>query len=116
MKQLPIRGEVNLLRYLGRLGLNSLGYPSEDAQTTIQIDSSLDTCHRLLHVRTVKEKAALYRNLNAKLGRSTYFGGENINIIDIAAWSALKQIDINAAQDLTQNMAKWYQKIDSILK
>lgn len=115
MKQLPIRGEVNILRHFARLGMKPLDYPSEDAVTTVQTDAVLDICHRLLHVRTVKEKTALFRNLNAKLGRASYFGGEDINISDIAAWSVLKQVRVNPKQDLSQNVASWYLKMDQVL-
>lgn len=116
VKQIAIKGEINILRYLGRLGLSSLGYPSDDVVTTIQIDNVLDTCHRLLHVRTAKEKTSIYRNLNAKLGKGSYFGGENVNIIDIAAWSVLKQACANPGSDLTQNLVKWFQRIEQLLE
>lgn len=114
VKQLAVKGEVNILRHLGRLGLSPLGYPSDDTVETLQMDSVLDTCHRLLHVRTGKEKSSIYKNLNAKLGKSSYFGGENVNICDIAVWSALKQVQIKEG-DLVQNMAKWFQRMEQLL-
>lgn len=115
IKLLPLKGEVNILRLLARSGLTELKYPSDDILKTSLVDSALDVCHRLVHSEVSKEKSALCKNLNGKLGRFTYFGGDDINVVDVAAWSTLKQVYDNVGQDLSPNLTKWYQKVDRIL-
>jgi len=103
---------VNILRYLARLGLQDLGY--DDEIESLEIDSQLDTIHRLKHARVNKEKAAMNKNLNAKLGKNQFFGGNNLNIVDIALWSILKQANFTSAEDLSPNLAKWFVRMNSL--
>uniref|UniRef100_A0A1B6JPP6 AIMP2 thioredoxin-like domain-containing protein n=2 Tax=Homalodisca liturata TaxID=320908 RepID=A0A1B6JPP6_9HEMI len=95
-----IRGEVNLLRYLYR----TISTPSDDLLSDLKLDSTLDICHRLVHARTLRDKQLQVRALNARLGKSTWLGGEEMGIADLAAWSALRTV---SKVDLSQNMSKW---------
>lgn len=115
VKQLPIKGEVNILRLFGRSGLKLLKYPLDDIFETIQIDSVLDLSHRLAHTKAPKERASLFKSMNAKLGKMPYFGGNELNISDISIWSVFKQINVNMNQDLSQSLVNWYKKMDNIL-
>lgn len=115
VKQLPIKGEVNILRLFARSGLSLLKYPLDDILKTTNVDNILDLCHRLAHADTTKDRSFLIRMLTGKLGRNPYFGGEEMNIVDICCWSILKQIYDIVGQDLPPTLSKWYQKVDSIV-
>lgn len=95
----PIRGEVNLLRYLNR----SLTAP-QDPVSEVQLDSLLDVCHRLGHAHTVRDKQLAVRTLNTRLGQAPWLLGEVLSLADVAAWSALRAI---SGVELSQNMSKW---------
>lgn len=99
LNQCGIRGEVNLLRFLHRCM-----QPKNDIIEETKLDTILDTCHRLTHSRTVREKQAMIRSLNAALGKSDWLGGEAMNVADIAAWSAVSNCK---DMELTKNMSKW---------
>ena len=90
-----------------------LKYPCDDFLSTIKCDSALDVCHQLIHTPIGKERNPLIKSLSEKLGGSLYFGGNDIDIVDISAWSALKQT--TQKQGLSQNLKNWYQKMDQIL-
>lgn len=102
LNQCSIRGEVNLLRFLHRCM-----QPKHDIVQETKLDSILDTCHRLTHSRTVREKQAMIRSLNATLGKSDWLGGEAMSITDVAAWSAVSNCK---DMELTKNMTKWMQR------
>lgn len=95
----PIRGEVNLLRYLNR----SLTAP-QDPVSEVQLDSLLDVCYRLSHAHTVRDKQLAVRTLNTRLGQAQWLLGEVLSLADVAAWSALRAI---SGVELSQNMSKW---------
>ena len=109
VKHTAIKGEVNILRYLSRLGPPKYNYElNNEPMLSAKIDAILDTCYNIAHCRTAKEKQSLIRALNSHLGKNQYLaGGIDISIADIAAWSVLKQID---AQNLTNNMTSWLQR------
>lgn len=95
----PIRGEVNLLRYLKR-SLTA----TQDPVSEVQLDSLLDVCHRLSHAHTVRDKQLAVRTLNTRLGQAPWLLGEVLSVADVAAWSALRVI---SGVELSQNMSKW---------
>lgn len=103
LNQLALRGEVNLIRYL-----HHTLYPTPaDIITETKLDNLLDICHRLIHARTIKEKQSLIRAINALLGKSTWLGGDTMDVADIAAWSAIQNTE---NVELTQNMKKWQER------
>ncbi|XP_054275162.1 aminoacyl tRNA synthase complex-interacting multifunctional protein 2 isoform X3 [Macrosteles quadrilineatus] len=95
----PIRGEVNVLRFLHR-SINGSGDPISDTQ----LDHILDVCHRLTHAQSQRDRQVNVRMLNSLLGRSSWLGGEKVSVADVAAWSAIKR---SPGIDLSQNMARW---------
>uniref|UniRef100_A0A1B6DMX2 AIMP2 thioredoxin-like domain-containing protein n=1 Tax=Clastoptera arizonana TaxID=38151 RepID=A0A1B6DMX2_9HEMI len=99
INQLALRGEVNLLRYL-----HHTLYPATDILTETKVDYLLDACHRLIFAKTMKEKQSLIKTINATLGKQVWLGGNEVGIMDVAAWSAIKNVE---KIELTQNMQKW---------
>lgn len=57
VKHTAIRGEMNILRFLSRVGPGNLSYEnSADLIQVARLDEVLDNCQRLVRSRTVKEK------------------------------------------------------------
>ncbi|KAJ9598491.1 hypothetical protein L9F63_010811 [Diploptera punctata] len=115
IKHATVKGEVNILRYLSRLGPPKYNYElnSEPAMSA-RVDSILDTCYNMARSTTVKDKQSLIKVLNSHLGKNEFLtGGSSISIADVAAWSVLKQID---AQNLTNNMNSWLQRCSQLLR
>lgn len=102
----PIRGEVNLLRYLHRT-IN----PINDVIAELKQDNILDLCHRLNHVKTVHDRKILVKMLNARLGKSSWFGGDKLTVADVAVWSTLRSLH---GIDFTQNITKWQSRCSFI--
>ncbi|XP_065155791.1 probable aminoacyl tRNA synthase complex-interacting multifunctional protein 2 isoform X2 [Atheta coriaria] len=94
----PIQGEVNLLRYLARL-TSSLNY-----NDNIEMDSYLDTCYNISRSKTKSERLPLFQRLNKKLGKEKFIFGD-FSIVDIAAYSAIKQTA--GAGEVNVGMTKW---------
>lgn len=115
MKHVTIKGEVNILRYLSRLGPPKYNYElGTDPATSARVDGILDTCYTLARSRTVKEQQSLIRSLNGQLGKSHFLaGGDRITVADIAAWSVLKQ---RSLQSLSANMNRWLQNCSQVLR
>lgn len=100
----PICGEVNILRFLSRCGPNEFNYERQDDHA--EADSILDTCYLLINKQNVKDKKQVLKTLNSKLGKVSCFGGGPISLCDIAATSAIKQVQQVLAKDINPNMAK----------
>lgn len=110
ISQMPIMGEVNILRYFARMNPDNLPY--ETLANVPEIDSTLDICYCLARSKTKVDRSNLLHLLNKKLGKSDWFCGHSkITIADIAASSAVKQVALN---EINQNMAKWLEKCEAI--
>jgi len=110
---IPIFGEVNILRYLSRVGPNEYAYESSIVQAA-EIDSILDVCHQFITVSTQKERSAILKKLNVRLGRSEYFNGASLGVVDVALHSAVQQLNISA-KDLTPPLVNWQRRINDAL-
>lgn len=107
--QAAIVGEVNLIRYLGRL-LNP-SYESGDAATATEVDHWLSLAHHgIIHGKN-KEQQAVLKALNAQLGRTPYVLGSVPGLADIALWSALLQA--NLACGAPSNVKKWLKTLST---
>jgi hypothetical protein len=118
MKHVPIKGEVNILRYLSRLGPPKFNYElNKDPVTSARLDDVLDVCYGLARCRTVKERQSFVSALNNYLGNSKFMaGGDSISVADVAVWSVLRQIDVDPQQDLSHNMNKWLHGCSQLLR
>lgn len=86
--QTPIQGEPSVCRYLARL--LRLPYDQGCIAKASEIDGLLDL-HQALTKGNGKEKAAVVRALNGRLGKSAWLVGEEMSLADIVLWSALMQ-------------------------
>uniref|UniRef100_A0A1Q3F070 Putative multisynthetase complex auxiliary protein p38 n=1 Tax=Culex tarsalis TaxID=7177 RepID=A0A1Q3F070_CULTA len=108
----PICGEVNMLRFLSRCGPSEFNYERQDDLT--EADSILDTCYLLINQQNVKDKKQVLKTLSSKLGKVSCFGGSGtISLCDIAATSAIKQVQQVLAKDINPNMAKLVTRVSA---
>lgn len=110
---IPISGEVNIIRYLSRIG------PVEYSYETIlnecyEMDTLLDSCYQLINANGVKDRQNILRILNDKLGKQQFYGGKNLGIGDVAVSSTIKQ-SLAIKKDCTSNMYKWLERVSPIL-
>ncbi|XP_013107418.2 probable aminoacyl tRNA synthase complex-interacting multifunctional protein 2 isoform X1 [Stomoxys calcitrans] len=101
----PIYGEVNIIRYLGRVGPTEYRY--EDSLLCNEIDAVLDICYQLLRCTTPKSKANMIRTLNNRLQKQQYFGGDKMSIADIGVHSSLRRMPSITDKDLTPSLLEW---------
>ncbi|XP_075159553.1 aaRS-interacting multifunctional protein 2 isoform X2 [Haematobia irritans] len=105
----PIYGEVNIIRYLGRVGPAEYRY--EESLLCNEIDAVLDICYQLLRCTTPKSKANIVRTLNNRLQKQLYFGGEKMSIADIGVHSSLRRMPSITDKDLTPALIEWRKRV-----
>lgn len=88
-----LNGEVNLVRFLSRIGPQEFNYES-NLNDALDNDTILDAAHLLLRVKNDKEQLDSLRLLNKKLGKQHFFGGNSPSVADIAVSSSLRQIEV----------------------
>lgn len=109
----PICGEVNILRFLSRCGPSEFNYERND--DVAEVDSILDTCYQLINKQNVKDKKLVLKTLSSKLGKTPSFGGDEVSLCDIAATSAIKQVQKALAKDINPNMAKLIGRVSTVV-
>lgn len=111
---IPIVGEVNVLRYLSRVGPKEFGYGDADLMQSLEIDSALDLCHQLFVAgNNAKERLTVLRALSNKLGERRFFGGDEFAVVDIAVSSAFKQLTVSS-KDIAPNLNTWVKKASNL--
>lgn len=108
----PIYGEVNIIRYLGRVGPEEYRY--EDSPNCNEIDAVLDICYQLLRCNTSKSRALMLRALNVRLGKQKYFSGDEMSIADIGVHSSLKRLPAITLKDLTPTLTEWQKRVQIV--
>ncbi|ALC44732.1 CG12304, partial [Drosophila busckii] len=101
----PIYGEVNIIRYLGRVGPAEYRY--ENSPLCNEIDAVLDICYQLLRCSTHKAQVAMVRLLDKRLAQQQYFGGDQMSVADIGVHSSLIRMPAITDKDLTPAMLAW---------
>lgn len=101
----PIYGEVNIIRYLGRVGPDEYRY--EESPLCNEIDAVLDICYQLLRCTTPKGRANMIRALNNRLQKQQYFGGAEMSVADIGVHSSLKRMPAITDKELTPALIEW---------
>lgn len=104
----PIYGEVNIVRFLGRVGPSEYRY--ENSILCNEIDAVLDICYQLLKCSTNKARSNLIRSLSNYLQKHDYFGGNCMSIADIAVCSTLKRLPQVSTKDLTSDLKEWHKR------
>lgn len=107
--QAAIVGEVNFIRYLGRL-LNP-SYEALDAGSATEVDHWLSQVHHgILHGKN-KEQQAVLKALNTQLGKTPYVQGSQPGLADIALWSALLRMRLSSGAP--SNVKKWLKALSA---
>lgn len=101
----PIYGEVNIIRYLGRVGPSEYRY--ENSPLCNEIDAVLDICYQLLRCSTHKSQVAMVRLLDKRLQQQQYFGGSQMSVADIGVYSSLIRMPAITDKDLTPALLAW---------
>ncbi|KRG06522.1 probable aminoacyl tRNA synthase complex-interacting multifunctional protein 2 isoform X2 [Drosophila mojavensis] len=101
----PIYGEVNIIRYLGRVGPAEYRY--ENSPLCNEIDAVLDICYQLLRCNTHKSQVAMVRLLDKRLNDQQYFGGNQMSVADIGVYSSLIRMPTIKDKDLTPALLAW---------
>lgn len=108
----PIYGEVNIVRYLGRVGPEEYNY--ENSPLCNEIDAIMDICYQLLRCTTNKSRVALLRSLSNYLQQQKYFGGDVMSVADIAVCSTLRRIPQVSSKDLTNDLNQWHKTAKAV--
>ncbi|XP_022226165.2 probable aminoacyl tRNA synthase complex-interacting multifunctional protein 2 isoform X1 [Drosophila obscura] len=108
----PIYGEVNVIRYLGRVG--PVEYRYEGSPLCNEIDLVLDICYQLLRCSTHKAQVAMVRLLDKRLQQQQYFGGSKISVADIGVYSSLIRIPTITDKDLTPALLAWRKQANRV--
>jgi len=108
----PIYGEVNIVRFLGRVGPPEYRY--ENSSLCNEIDAVLDICYQLLRCSTSKARSQLVRALNNYLQQNQYFGGDFMSVADIAVRSTLKRLPQMSTKDLTIELNGWLKRVEVV--
>lgn len=109
----PICGEVNILRFLSRCGPSEFNYERND--DVVEVDSILDTCYQLINKQNIKDKKQVLKTLSSKLGKIPSFGGDEVSLCDIAATSAIKQMQKSLAKDINPGMTKLIGRVSAVV-
>lgn len=110
----PICGEVNILRFLSRCGPSEFNYERNN-DDVVEVDSILDTCYLLINKQNLKDKKQVLKTLSSKLGKTPCFGGEELSLCDIAATSAIKQLQKSLTKDINPNMTKLMGRVSAVV-
>jgi len=111
-KLIPVYGEVNIIRFLNRIGPNELCYENDNSFAN-NSDAILDICYMLSKKHSAKERQQHVQLLSQRLGKSQFFSNaSSLAIADIAVSSILKKVfDV---KELPANLSSWLQKISAL--
>ncbi|XP_042863146.1 uncharacterized protein LOC122247696 isoform X2 [Penaeus japonicus] len=115
LRQTVISGEANIARYVSRLFPLSSSYNYEATGTFSSIaetDNLLDQLAAQAASKNNKERQGALRQLNGRLGKSSWLVSNECGIADVLLWSVLKQGGLNVGAPA--NVDKWYKKVDAM--
>lgn len=113
-KFIPIYGEVNIIRFLNRVGPSELSYEADNHFATLS-DATLDICYQLSKKHSVKERQAYVQQLSQRLGKSQFFNNSSgLNISDVAVSSILKKLFGSNLKEMPANLSGWLQKVSPV--
>ncbi|KAK4321467.1 hypothetical protein Pmani_007727 [Petrolisthes manimaculis] len=115
LRQTQIYSEVNIVRYISRLFplASPYNYEATGTFTTItETDQLLDQLEQKLAVGDNKQRHSILRLLNGRLGKNSFLMGNTCGVVDIVAWSLMKQCDLHVGAP--NNVARWYKTLSSL--
>ena len=101
---IPIEGESNIVKYLGRALIPAL-YSSDFIKAT-QIDAMIDIAEKLWG-NSRNQKAAM-KEPNAVLGKSPFVVGDTMTLADAYLWSCL----VGSGAAASGNVKKWKGRLE----
>ncbi|CAO1414535.1 unnamed protein product [Diamesa serratosioi] len=109
----PIYGEVNIIRYLNRIGPNEFFYDIDNHQANLA-DTTLDICYQLSMKLPVKERQYNLQLLSQRLGKSKFFNDSNgLAIVDIAVSSIVKKLCSSNMKEVPAALTSWLTQVAS---
>lgn len=112
---IPVYGEVNIIRYLNRVGPSEFWYEADNQFANVS-DATLDICYQLSKKPSVKERAAYVQQLSQRLGKSQFFNDSpTLSISDVAVSSTLKKLFGSNLKEMPANLSSWLQKVSSVV-
>lgn len=110
----PIYGEVNIIRYLNRIGPNEFFYDIDNHQANVA-DTTLDICYQLSKKLPVKERQYNIQLLSQRLGKSKFFNDSNgLAIADIAVSSIVKKLCNSNMKEVPAALTSWLTQVASV--
>lgn len=102
----PIHSEVNILRFLSRIGPDFYNFESQ--ATVNELDKIFDVCFKLSNIETEGERAQLIDLLVKHLG-ATLNATElkEVSLVDLAMYSTLTSNKKSLPKASAQKVAKW---------
>lgn len=112
-KYIPVYGEINIIRYLNRIGPNEFFYENNNEEANLH-DQVLDICYQLSKKHTEKERQQFVQQLSQRLGKNQFFNqAVSLSISDIAVSSILKKLFADKKM-LPANLSSWLDQISTI--
>lgn len=110
----PIYGEVNIIRFLNRVGPNEFVYDTDNHQANLA-DATLDICNQLSKKLSAKERQYNLQLLSQRLGKSKYLNDSNVfAIADIAVSSIVKKIYSTNMKEVPATLTSWLTQVASV--
>lgn len=110
----PVYGEVNIVRYLNRVGPSEFWYETENHFAALN-DNILDICYQLSKKLSVKERQALVSVLSQKLGKGQFYNeSSSLSVADVAVSSTLKKVFLNNPKEMPANLTSYLKNVSSI--
>lgn len=111
--QLSVYGEINIIRYLNRVGPNEFYYEHDNHEANLH-DQVLDISYQLSKKQDEKDRQKFVKQLGQRLGNSQFYNNSSsLSISDIAVSSILKKFYANE-KALPANLASWLLKVSSV--
>lgn len=111
---IPVYGEVNIIRYLNRVGPNEFWYEADSHVANLS-DATLDICYQLSKKPSMRERASYVQLLSHRLGKCQLFNDSpTMSISDVAVSSILKKLFGNNSKEMPANLASWLQRVSSV--
>jgi aminoacyl tRNA synthase complex-interacting multifunctional protein 2 len=115
-KLIPVYGEINIIRFLNRIGPNEFHYEIDNHAANLH-DQVLDICYQLSKKHTNKERQQFVKQLGQRLGNSQFYNNEPaLSISDIAVSSILKKLFAESLKELPANLSSWLQQISTVAR
>lgn len=110
----PVYGEVNIVRFLNRVGPSEFWYETDNHFAALN-DSILDVCYQLSKKLSVKERQTFVSVLSQRLGKGQFYNdSSSLSVADVAVSSTLKKVFLNNPKEMPANLSSYLQKVSTI--